>query len=98
MEDQAQAKSLKEFDEERRAVEFRGETHLCLICYGDVAGGDFEVPPSVIFFLITIAHRISHGTNVVVVNSQSAISKIFCCYLFGCLQQHLLCGIFCGLC
>ena len=51
-----------------------------------------------ILYLIIIAHRISHGTNVVVVSIQSNSSKIFCCLPIGfSQQQHSFCGIFCGL-
>ena len=33
VEREEQAKCLKNFDEEQRATQFRGEMHLCLICY-----------------------------------------------------------------
>jgi len=53
--------------------------------------------------VIIIAHKKSHGTNVVVVNNQSVNSKmaanLFYCHLIGCLQQqHSLRRISCGLC
>ena len=46
-----------------------------------------------ILYLIIIAHRISHGTNVFVVSIQSNSSKKFCCLPIGCShQQHTSVG------
>ena len=45
-----------------------------------------------------MAHRISHGMNVVVVSIQSHNSKKNSCSLIGCSQQHSFRGISCGLC
>ena len=57
---------------------------------------------SVQSYIMTIAHKKSHRTNVVVVNNQSVNSKtaanLFYCYVIGCSQQqHSFRGISCGL-
>ena len=53
--------------------------------------------------MMVVAHKKSHGTNVVVVNNQSVNTKmaanLFFCHVIGCLQQqHSFRGISCGLC
>ena len=52
--------------------------------------------------VMSIAHKKSHGTNVVVVHNQLVNSKmaanLFYCHVIGCLQQqHSFRGISCGL-